>query len=503
MYVQKGEAYSDYSMLLLLLLLNTLLILSLLVLLLTVPIAAAATPCINYNSSKKLIVITCKSANLTDVNNQLHNSNILDIQYSGSNKIWLLKANLLIQNGSTFTIDPSDTTWLKIYSDGRTAYNISVNGSMKINAVKITSWNSKEKDYDRIDLSKSKLRPRAFIATDFKEKGTTNITNSEIAYLGYNSSKSRHHVSSNGLSYYGGPGSIIKGNNIHHNNFGFYSAHVGHLIIENNNIHDNIYYGLDPHSGTHDVMIRKNVVHDNGKIGIICSQHCKNITIEGNEVYKNIDSGIAFSINMTNSIVRNNYIHDQKNPYDTGIKVSASNNNKVYGNTISGYDFGIYVRLGASNNCVYNNTIKRSKYYAIQVVNPDTRNNTFERNYMENPIGLNNNTGSKFINNIVVIINTTSTNANVTNYQYVISHNSSLNLERTDFPTDTVIRAIGHTNNILNISDSGTIKVRENSNNGNSNITRIYDTNKSPFSTKLNHTEISIISLSKANFRFH
>jgi poly(beta-D-mannuronate) C5 epimerase len=214
-------------LLLLLLLLNTLLILSLLVLLLTVPITATATPCINYNSSKKLIVITCKSAtNLTDVNNQLHNSNILERQSSGSdNKVWLLKANLLIQNGATFSIDPSDTTWLKIYSDGKTAYNISVNGSMKINAVKITSWNSKEKDYDRIDLSKSKLRPRAFITTDFKEKGTTNITNSEIAYLGYNSTKSRHHVSSNGLSYYGGPGSIIKGNNIHHNNFGFYSAH--------------------------------------------------------------------------------------------------------------------------------------------------------------------------------------------------------------------------------------------------------------------------------------
>jgi parallel beta-helix repeat protein len=477
------------------------------VLTLTVPVAVAASsdpiPCINYKSSEKLIVITCKSAtNLTDVNNQLQNSKILDRQYSGNNKVWLLKANLLIQNRSTFTIDPSDTTWLKIYSDGKSAYNISVNGSMKINAVKITSWNTKEKDYDRIDLSKSKLRPRAFIATDAKEQGTTNITNSEIAYLGYNSSKSRQHVSSNGLSYYGGPGSIIKGNNIHHNNFGFYSAHVGHLIIENNDVHDNTFYGLDPHSGTHDMIIRNNVVHDNGMRGIICSQHCRNITIEGNEVYRNVGSGIAFSINMTNSIARNNYVHDQKNDGNTGITISESNNNKVYGNTVSDCDLGIFVRGGASNNYIYNNTLKTSAYYAIQAVNPGTKNNTFERNYMENPIGLNNNTGSKFINNSIPIVNTTTiakASTNVINYQYAISHNSSLNLERTNFPIDTVIRALGHTNNTLNISNSGTIKVRENNNNTHSNITRIYDTNNSPFSTKLSHTDISIISLSKAN----
>jgi poly(beta-D-mannuronate) C5 epimerase len=55
------------------------------------------------------------------------------------------------------------------------------------------------------------------------------------------------------------------------------------MIIEDNHVHDNTIYGLDPHTGTHDMIIRNNVVHNNGEEGIICSEDCYNITIEGNE----------------------------------------------------------------------------------------------------------------------------------------------------------------------------------------------------------------------------
>ena len=44
--------------------------------------------------------------------------------------------------------------------------------------------------------------------------GITDITNSEIAYLGYEQGK---HKGGSGLSYYyGGDGSIIRNNDIHH-----------------------------------------------------------------------------------------------------------------------------------------------------------------------------------------------------------------------------------------------------------------------------------------------
>jgi parallel beta-helix repeat protein len=43
---------------------------------------------------------------------------------------------------------------------------------------------------------------------------------------------------------------IIKNNNIHNSRFGFYSVSASNILIENNVIHHNFMYGLDPHTGT-------------------------------------------------------------------------------------------------------------------------------------------------------------------------------------------------------------------------------------------------------------
>lgn len=49
--------------------------------------------------------------------------------------------------------------------------------------------------------------------------GTTDITNSELAYLGYEGGVNGGPVV--GITYFGGPGSIIKNNDIHDLYFGF------------------------------------------------------------------------------------------------------------------------------------------------------------------------------------------------------------------------------------------------------------------------------------------
>jgi parallel beta-helix repeat protein len=71
-------------------------------------------------------------------------------------------------------------------------------------------------------------------------------------------------------------------------------------------------YGFDPHTATHDMMIKNNTVHDHGAMGIICSLDCYNIIIEDNEVYNSAGSGIMFSRNMSDSIARNNNVHDEE-----------------------------------------------------------------------------------------------------------------------------------------------------------------------------------------------
>ena len=143
--------------------------------------------------------------------------------------------------------------------------------------------------------------PRPYIVVNDDATGTTDITNSELTSLGY---ESGYGGGSTGLRYEGGDDSLIKGNYIHDSVLGFYLKGVDGIRIEDNSVHNNIHYGLDPHTGTHDMSIKNNTVHDNGSIGIICSLDCYSITIENNTVYNNTKMGIMLSRNMTDSIVR-------------------------------------------------------------------------------------------------------------------------------------------------------------------------------------------------------
>src|SRR5689334_1256874 len=328
---------------------------------------AGSSSCINYDPSARLITVTCTSANLTDVYNSLNDPNILGIERqressSSSGNLWLLNANLTISQGSTFYINPTDTAWLKIISDGTAAYGIDVHGSLKVDSVKITSWDPETNYYavtngtripniNGYEVHVGASRP--FIKIEKDATGTTDITNSEVAYLGYEGGVG---AAVTGLTYLGGDGSVLRHNNLHDLYFGFYSSGVGGMIIENNHIYNNSKYGLDPHTGTHDMIIRSNVVNDNGGIGIICSLDCYNITIENNEVYNNVEPGIMFSRNMYNSIARNNYVHNE----GIAIFVSQSHNNEIYNNTISDSTNAIYVRYHSSNNSIHDNTMINS-----------------------------------------------------------------------------------------------------------------------------------------------
>jgi poly(beta-D-mannuronate) C5 epimerase len=325
-------------------------------------VSAQTSECINYNSLLRTISISCSSANLDDVYNQLNNNNILNRE-SATEKVWNLNAGLTIQKGSTFYINSTDTDWLKIVADGVNPNAIKVLGSLKIDSVKITSWNPTTNDFgttngtrhsvqDKLILNKGDVRP--VIKVEGGATGTTDITNSEIAYLGYEGGTS---PGASGLSYYGGDNSIIKNNKIHNLYFGFYSKGVGGMTIENNHIYDNDIYGLDPHTGTHDMVIRNNFVYNNGGFGIICSVDCYNITIEKNEVHDNYH-GIMLSRNMTNSFVKNNIVYNEN---VSGIFVSDSYNNQIVKNTISNSAAGIFINTHASNNQISENTIINSK----------------------------------------------------------------------------------------------------------------------------------------------
>ena len=252
---------------------------------------ASPSGCINYNPSTRTIIVSCGNpARLSDIDNKLHDSSILAKQ--STNGVWFLNANLVIAKGATLHIDSTDTKWLKISSkvthagiaELAPAYIVDVHGSLKIDSVKVTSWDPTTNYYAITNGSRTGTdvfilgAPRPSIVVENNATGTTDITNSEIAYLGYEQGK---HKGGSGLGYYyGGDGSVIRNNIIREVYFGLYTFGVGHMTVENNIIRNSGHYGLDPHTGTHDMIIRNNTVYDNkGGSGIICSLNCYNIPV--------------------------------------------------------------------------------------------------------------------------------------------------------------------------------------------------------------------------------
>jgi aldose sugar dehydrogenase len=352
--------------------------------------------CISYDKADNTIEIGCGKANLTDIYNSIGSADILNQE---SPKVWLLNASLNIKNTSTFYINSTDTDWLKINSiDGDDSPNhILAKGNLKIDSVKLTGWDIQRNDNAVSDGTS----PRSYILVNYGN-GTTNITNSEIAFLGYD------HPRSFGLTYYTGNGSIINKNRIHDLWYGFYSdgsvksAH--NLTIENNEFYNTVK-AIDPHSGAHDILIRNNTVYNNTK-GIICSTDCYHITIDSNTVFSNDVYGIRLHKNVTNSTIRNNLVYDNKEEqislYDFsnynnvlnnvmnggkyGVKVTQNSSyNNIYENKITNSSqFGVFLLKGAAMNIFSSNTINHSHEYSIFVQDIDTKENIFRNNYFLN-----------------------------------------------------------------------------------------------------------------------
>jgi mannuronan 5-epimerase len=336
--------------------------------------------CVKYDPAEKIIRVICEFTTLTEIQDQLRDPSILHKETLDG--VWLLNAGIIIEKNTTLYINSTDTLWLKIVAEGENAHAIRVLGSLKIDSTKVSSWNPERSDYLKFRMDKKipsainaelldiNRVPRPYIFID-QATGTTNITNSELAYLGYDCNDSECH----GLVFNESTGNIIKGNNIHHNNRGFYSSELGQTILENNHVHSNYDYGIDPHTATHDLVIRNNTAYNNGGVGIICSLDCYNITMENNRVYNNVVAGMMISRNTYDSVIRNNNISHES----TGISISESQNNKIYNNTLLDVKNGIDVKKNSAENILLDNIIKRAPNYGFRITE-DTTGNILESN---------------------------------------------------------------------------------------------------------------------------
>ena len=149
------------------------------------------------------------------------------------------------------------------------------------------------------------------------------------------------------------------------------------MVIADNKFHDNYLYGIDPHTGSHDMSILRNTVYNNNASGIICSKHCYNLLIEGNRVYNNtgVGRGIAFSINTTNSVARDNHVSDQLRCISFNRN---SNFNEIYNNTVSDCINGFYL-ANTTNNYIHNNIVQNVTHaFVMKDINNTINKNTVD-----------------------------------------------------------------------------------------------------------------------------
>jgi poly(beta-D-mannuronate) C5 epimerase len=332
---------------------------------------AVATGCVNYEFHTNIITVSCNSK-LSEIARAVNNRTVLEKDPHG---VWILNATIKINHPATLTIDQSDTSWLKITNKNNNEPNfISVSGKVKIDGVKITSWDPLTSDVIRQNVKGS--IPRPYIMID-KGSESANISNSEVAFLGYASNLG----GANGfLYYYGGGGSSILNNTFHDMWDGFYSDSVGFITMKDNKYYNNLRYGIDPHSGSHDLSIIGNLVYNNSKIGIICSKDCYNILFSNNVVHDNGVAGLMFSLNTNNSVAKKNYAYNEK----IGISIYQSSNNKIYDNLVKSSNMGIYLDGISSGNHIYNNTIMNGTVGFYLHLENNSRNNIYENNNLNN-----------------------------------------------------------------------------------------------------------------------
>ncbi|HEU4823983.1 MAG TPA: right-handed parallel beta-helix repeat-containing protein [Nitrososphaeraceae archaeon] len=380
------------------------------------------TPCIEYDQPENSIVISCDYATFDDVIDTINDRAI--IEYLGHGE-FVMKANLRVNNGATFAINSDDELrYLKIAG----ANGIIVNGKIQIDGVKITSWDTATNDV--IDQNMNGNISRGYI--QFAASEGSEITNSEFAYLGYQDLGKR------GFDLFGDGGAShdmeVRDNTFHHMWRAFYSKGAYNVTIDGNEFHHNINYGVDPHSGTHDIKITNNWIHDD-PIGVICSLDCYHIVIEGNKIYNNTKAGIFFSRGMQDSIARNNHIYNST----SGIILAESANNQIYDNTIEASPSeGVLMFNPAEpdeglteNNLVYNNTISDS------------------------PVGINaTSSHSNILGN--------NTFSNITSSEYHLTRNSNIRIIEQDFDNTSITPGNdSETSNTVEIVYSGIIEVRE------------------------------------------
>jgi poly(beta-D-mannuronate) C5 epimerase len=178
------------------------------------------------------------------------------------------------------------------------------------------------------------------------------IKDSTFRYLG------RDWNASYGVSWSKGATGSATGSLFEHDFIGVYAnASVG-LRVANCKFYRNSLYGVDPHSGSTDLIIEYNVSDFNGRHGIIFSDHVTNSVVQGNSVRGNGLNGIMMDEASSGNVIAHNTVVGNRSD---GIVLADSDDNSVAHNVVSGNRIGISARGSTQGASVAHNTVTHNR----------------------------------------------------------------------------------------------------------------------------------------------
>jgi parallel beta-helix repeat protein len=318
--------------------------------------------------ANKITLSAGDEVNLTALSKAVGNPAALSQPNPGE---WLLGANLEVVGTASLVVAAPEVQWLKMSSSPKSYVSIKVlGGKFNVNGTCITSW-----DTDKKAVDDQYQDGRAFLLA--RDGGQLNIDRAELRYLGHSETESY------GLAWrLEGSGGSITNSIISHLYFGLYSFEVGGLVVTDNEVFSSVVYGIDPHTGSHDMKIQRNVVHDNGKHGIILAEDCVDSVISDNIVYRNQHHGIVLYLRSDRNTIENNEAFDN---LAQGININESSNNKVQNNRVyNNTESGIGVGQNATDNLVERNEIRGNEQDGVRLVSAtskaDVRDNVIGEN---------------------------------------------------------------------------------------------------------------------------
>jgi hypothetical protein len=180
-------------------------------------------------------------------------------------------------------------------------------------------------------------------------------------------------------------GSIVRGNNIHHNErIGITGGPVNGLVVEANEIAFNNTGSYDAgHQGgakiigstvgSSNIVWRGNWVHDNIGNGLWIDTNVRNVTFESNMIENNTSIGIFYETSF-DAVIRNNVLRDNAADsagkscfWGSQIHMNDSQNVQIYGNTVESSN-------GSNGICAVD--IDRTTPGSSKVANLYVHNNT-------------------------------------------------------------------------------------------------------------------------------